>query len=418
MHKSKMPLPVKTIIKSRGLIDGLGGPKKLGMAIVLEAGRILSVDYQNDISVLEDESQVIEYPTATVLPGLIDCHTHTNMPGSGLSVDEIAEDNDSIHLLNAVRNARLALENGVTTMRDNGGWNNVPFALKNGITNGIIPGPRVLACGNPITITGGHCWMMGGEADGIDAVRHTVRRLIKNGADFIKVMTSGGGTRGTASSRASYTPKEIQAIVDESHIHGKLVGGHAIATQAISNCIDAGVDMIIHCSFMQADGSLKFDPELGEQIASSDIWVNPTLFVGKSRMLELENLALHKKLSHAEYLELESSKRDMDQRMETSRLMLEAGIKIIAGSDCGWSAYEFGKFGLELDSLVEAGMSIPEALIAGTRNAADSVGLLNEIGTIEPGKVADLLVVQGDPTERIDALTKIVQVFQDGHEIL
>ena len=133
-----MPVPVKTIIKPRGLIDGLGGPVRSGMAIVLESERILAIDRQSDISVLEHESQVLEYPESTVLPGLIDCHTHTNMPGSGLSVDEISEDDDYLHLLTAVRNARLALENGVTTIRDNGGWNDVPFALKKGISNKII----------------------------------------------------------------------------------------------------------------------------------------------------------------------------------------------------------------------------------------------------------------------------------------
>ena len=108
----------------------------------------------------------LDFPQATLMPGLIDCHTHTNMPGTGLSVDEVHEDGDDIHLMEAVKSARMALESGVTTMRDNGGWNKVVFSLMEGIRRDIVPGPRIVACGNPVTVTGGHCWMMGAEADG------------------------------------------------------------------------------------------------------------------------------------------------------------------------------------------------------------------------------------------------------------
>ena len=201
------------------------------------------------------------------MPGLIDCHTHTNMPGTGLSVDEVHEDGDDIHLMEAVKSARMALESGVTTMRDNGGWNKVVFSLMEGIRRDIVPGPRIVACGNPVTMTGGHCWMMGAEADGVDGVRAAVRRMIKNGASFIKVMTSGGTTRGSMPERASYTVEELRAVVEEAHLRGKLVAGHAISTQAVVYCLDAGVDMIIHCNFMDEDGVSRWAPRVGERIA-------------------------------------------------------------------------------------------------------------------------------------------------------
>ena len=408
-----MPETILQIVKPTRLIDGLGGAAKDGMAVVLDKGRIRAVDRQSDLAVLETEAQVLEFPGATVLPGLVDCHTHTNMPGTGLSVDEVGEDGDDIHLLEGIKNARLVIESGVTTMRDNGGWNSVPFSLKEGIRRKIVPGPRIVASGNPITITGGHCWMMGAQADGMEAVRHEARRLIKNGADFIKVMTSGGGTRGTLSDRASYTLEELRALVDEAHLQGKLVGGHAIATQAIVNCLDAGVDMVIHCSFMQPDGSLTFDTDIGERLASSGVWVNPTLFVGKSGDLALEEKVRSGQISDSEQITQDENLT----RMEVSRRMGEAGVRLIGGSDCGWSAYPFGRFHLELDAMVQTGMSTSQAVLAGTRDAAESLGLLDQIGTLERGKEADLLVLDGDPTQDINNLSNVVAVFQGGERV-
>ena len=256
----------KKIIKVGRLWDGLGGSPQEAMAVVVGGGRIALVARQAELSLSEDPGvEVLDFGDATLLPGLIDCHTHTNMPGTGLSVDQVHWDGDDIHLLEGVKSARMALESGVTTMRDNGGWNNVVFSLKEGIRREIVPGPRIVASGNPVTITGGHCWMMGSEADGVDGVRGAVRRLIKDGADFIKVMTSGGTTRGSMPERAAYTLEELKAIVEEAHLRGRLVAGHAIATQSIANCLDAGVDMIIHCNFMEPDGTER-EAELAEYL--------------------------------------------------------------------------------------------------------------------------------------------------------
>jgi len=238
------------------------------------------------------------------------------------------------------------------------------------------------------------------------------RRRLHQGDD-----PSGGGTRGTLSQRASYTLEELRALVDEAHLQGKLVGGHAIATQAIVNCLDAGVDMIIHCSFMQPDGSLTFDPDIGERLASSGVWVNPTLFVGKSGDLVLEEKARDGQLSDSEQITLDENLTRMEQRMDVSRRMGEAGVRLIGGSDCGWSAYAFGRFHLELDALVQTGMSTSQAVLAGTRDAAESLGLLDRIGTLKRGKEADLLIVDGDPTQDINDLSKVVGVFQGGERV-
>ena len=405
----------KKIIKVGRLWDGLGGSPQEAMAVVVEGGRIALVARQAELSRSEDPGvEVLDFGDATLLPGLIDCHTHTNMPGTGLSVDQVHWDGDDIHLLEGVKSARMALESGVTTMRDNGGWNNVVFSLKEGIRREIVPGPRIVASGNPVTITGGHCWMMGSEADGVDGVRGAVRRLIKDGADFIKVMTSGGTTRGSMPERAAYTLEELKAIVEEAHLRGRLVAGHAIATQSIANCLDAGVDMIIHCNFMEPDGTERFDPKIAERIADSGSWVNPTLHVRKAATLKLEEKRERGELAVEEEKALSANLERVDRRKEVCSQLISCGVRVIGGSDCGWGAYPFGQFHQELRAMMEAGMSTAQALTSGTRDAAEALGLLDRVGTIEAGKEADLLVVNGDPSRDIDDLSRVVAVFREG----
>ncbi len=407
------------VIKPGRLVDGRGGPSKQGLAVVVENDVITNVGPLSELSSFEERAtDVIDLPDTTLLPGLIDCHTHTNMPGTGQSVDQVHEDNDDIHLLHAVKSSRMALESGVTTMRDNGGWHGVVFSVKEGIRRGIVPGPRIVACGRPITITGGHCWMMGSEADGIDQVRSAVRQLIKEGADFIKVMASGGTTRGSMRQRASYTQSELQAAVEEAHHRGKLVAGHAIATDAIVNCLDTSVDMIIHCSFVSTDDTVQYDPEVADRIAESGAWINPTLHVVKSTVLALEEKRRNAGLQPEEEIALEERKRYLEATTENTGRMISQGARFIGGSDCGWADYPFAQFHAELKALVDAGLSHSQAIVAGTRDAADAVGILNEVGTVEPGKQADLLLVKGDPTRDIEDLANVVAVFQAGARVV
>ena len=403
------------VIKAGKLVDCTGGPVLERMAVVVEEGRIHRVCGQHEVTFPEGmEPEVLDFGAATILPGLVDCHTHTNMPGNGQSVDEVDGEIDDVHLMQAVANARLALESGVTTMRENGGWNRAPFSVKEGIRRGIVPGPRLVNCGHPVTITGGHCWMMGSQADGVEGVRKEVRKLVHLGADYIKVMASGGSTVGTRPNEASYSLDEMKALVDEAHIRGRLVGAHAHAVQAINNCLDSGVDMIIHCSFSQPDGSIGFEPALGERIAASEVWINPTLYVTWSRILRLEEKLERQGLSPEQQAELDYERYRTENRLETCRQLVACGARMIGGSDCGFGAYPFGQFHKELGTMMEIGISVDDVLLAGTRDAAKALGLLNEVGTVEPGKAADLLVVDGDPTRDINDLAKVVAVFKGG----
>ena len=406
------------VIKAGKLVDCTGGPVLEHVAVVVEGGRILRVSKQHEVAFPETmEPEVLDFGAATIIPGLVDCHTHTNMPGDGQSVDEVDGEIADVHLMQAVANARLAIESGVTTMRENGGWNSAPFSLKEGIRRGMVPGPRLVNSGQPVTITGGHCWMMGSQADGVDGVRKEVRRLVHLGVDYIKVMASGGSTLGTNPLEASYTLEELKALVDEAHLRGRLVGAHAHAVQAIANCLDSGVDMIIHCSFSQPDGSIRFEPSLGERIAASGVWINPTLYVTRSRILRLEEKQECQGLSPEEQAELDYERYRTENRLEASRQLVAGGARMIGGSDCGFGAYPFGQFHKELGTMMEMGISADDALLAGTRDAAEALGLLNLVGTVEPGKAADLLVVDGDPTRDINDLANVVAVFKGGDRI-
>ena len=409
---------IPTIIRVGKLADGVSEDVKERMAVKVSGGGVEWVAKQSELSQSGDiEGVVLDFPLATLMPGLIDCHTHTNMPGTGLSVDEVHEDGDDIHLMEAVKSARMALESGVTTMRDNGGWNKVVFSLMEGIRRDIVPGPRIVACGNPVTVTGGHCWMMGAEADGEDGVRAAVRRMVKNGAGFIKVMTSGGTTRGSMQERASYTLEELRIIVEEAHFKGRLVAGHAISTQSIVNCLDAGVDMIIHCNFLDLDKVSRWDQRIGERIAESGVWVNPTIHIRRAATLALEAKREEGTISEGERIELEQNEETIRQRAEVFRELVNVGARMIGGSDCGWGAYPFGQFHRELESMVDVGMPTEQAFLSGTREAAKALGLGGEVGTVEVGKDADLLLVEGDPTQDLKVLENVVAVFRAGERV-
>ena len=166
------------------LIDGIGDKVQEGMAVAVQGNTIRWVGPASQAEGLDSDGagrETLEFPSGTLLPGLFDIHTHTNMPGDGRTDEEVNQDNDEIRLLRSARNTAAAVASGVTTMCDCGSWNRTGFALKEGLAEGLVEGPRVLVSGPPVTVTGGHLWYMGGEADGVDGVRKRVRHLIEQG---------------------------------------------------------------------------------------------------------------------------------------------------------------------------------------------------------------------------------------------
>ena len=398
------------------LVAGAGAPPVDDGAVLIRDGRIVEVGPSATVCQPEG-AETIRFDGLTLIPGLVDCHSHITFRGDGSAIEAMMADSDEMMVLLGAQNVQRALESGVTTLCDNGGRGKTTFNIKEGIRRGYISGPRLLISGRPITVSGGHCWRLGGQADGVDSVRAAVRDLVHEGADWIKVMASGGGTKGTVSHLPSYTTEELTAIVEEARNYGKVVWAHCNSVPGMVRLLDAGVDMIIHGNFNDPDGSHRYDPELAARIADTGTWLNPTLHVCRSRIWRLRRLDEKRGLTEEERETLAGQERYWTQISETFQRLLQAGVRLVAGSDCGWSYFSFGDFAYEVDAMVEAGMTPTQALASATCFAAEAAGLADQVGTLEAGKAADLLLVDGDPIEDIRALTRVIEVFKNGERV-
>ena len=407
--------PGTTVIRSNSLIDGKSASPIRNAVVVLKGPLIVAVGTAEEMEVPRGpDVQEIDYGDAYMLPGLIDAHTHLMFGhGEGTYEEVIERDSDETMLLRAARNAHVHLNAGVTALRDCGARNNITFDLRRGVEQGLSVAPRLLLSGRPVTMTGGHFWWCNQEADGVDAVRKAVRQLVRDGADFIKIMASGGGTAGTDNRLPSYTVEELRAIVDEAHSLGKPTTAHCLATQSIVNALDAGVDSIEHASFIDMSGSYKFEPRIAERIARQGVVISPTVQTGYRRREKL--LALKERdgfLSKSEERRLESTHAKCESQIEfLGKLWSDWGVTIVAGTD---AIQAFGDYCLGLELQVEAGMSPMDVIRSATVEAARSVGLGGVVGTIEPGKEADLVVVDRDPLKDIRALRDMRVVIKKG----
>jgi imidazolonepropionase-like amidohydrolase len=408
-----------TLITADRLVDGSAAAPIERAAVLIRGERVVALGPQDTVRV--PDGAAVErkaYGAATILPGLVDAHTHLVAPGDGTLGDDIAKEDDDILLLQAAQNARTLLHSGVTTLRENGAKGKVAFSLREGIRRRLAPGPRMVICGRPIAITGGHMGYFGSEADGEVAVRAEVRKLLKEGADYIKIVASGGSTRTSDPNRASYSVAELAAMTDEARRHGKLTAAHCTSAQSIQNCLDAGVDMIIHCIFTEPDGTFRFRPDLVERLAAAKAWVNPTLYVMKAGIERMREAREREgRLTPELMAQLEQSRRALDVRVDAVRRMSEAGVRMTAGSDSPWGWYAPGEFVHEIHMLAQAGLSYPDAIVTGTAGAADSIGVGGVSGRLLPGRQADVLVVRGDPTREITALWDVLDVYQAGRRL-
>lgn len=397
------------LIVADRLFDGRGAVMDdAGVAIAGE--RILAVGGRAELVTRFGEAATLEkHPGATLLPGLIDTHTHLIMPGTGVPIMDYAATPDELMLLTAAANAGRALRAGVTTVVDLGAKGRLTFRLREAIERGIVPGPRLVLCGRALTITGGHGWPWQGEADGVDGVRQAVRQLCKEGADLIKVMVTGGGTPGTNGRRPSYTQAELDAIVDEAHARDRRVVGHCTATLGIERALNAGFDIIAHCQFIGPDGGDAFDAGLARRIADQGVYVNPTLAINR--------VLMSNRVPPSQRAALAAWNSRYPSFVDNLRRLRDLGVRLICGSDCGWGYLRFDETYRELEALVEAGLSSIAALTSATGTAADALGLGEETGSLRAGLAADLLVVDGDPVGDIGVLGAVRAVWCRGRRV-
>ncbi|MCY3638046.1 MAG: amidohydrolase family protein, partial [Chloroflexi bacterium] len=243
---------MKLALKADRLIDGTGADAMQNAAIVIENGRITEITTQDALQFAPGEDvDVVQVEGGSIMPGFIEVHTHMHCSAEVEAYQHIMTETDEIFLIRAVGAVRDTLSSGVTTMRDLGSRNQVAFPIVKAIEDGIIPGPRLIVVGTPITTTGGHCHMFGTEADTTDEVLQAVRQQFKLGAGYIKIMATGGGfTPGTNTRAPQYPASTLKAAVQDAERLGLRVAAHCHARDGVSNCVEAGVHNIIHCTWL------------------------------------------------------------------------------------------------------------------------------------------------------------------------
>lgn len=407
------------LITADRLFDGLSTSCMPSGAVLVDGERIGAVGPSVDIErMAPPETERVDLGDATLIPGLIDSHTHLSLGGDGRSYAEMFSDSDELMVLTGAMNLRRHLDAGITTIREHGARNKVGFVLKEGLGKGYIPGPRMQVCGRPITCTGGHFHMCNEVADGPEEMRRSVRRLVHEGADYIKIMASGGGTAGTIPGRASYSQEELHAAVHEAHHLHRLTAAHCRAKESMQRAVAAGIDLIEHAEFLDADDVMRFDPDLAEKMAECGVWISPTLqaWTQYPRIAALEEKRDAGAATAEEEGQLAALRKRAATRLDIMRRTIEiCGLeRIVPGTDSGVGMLAFGHLDYDLRLLVEVGFSPGEALRSATRISAQAIGLQDELGTLEKGHIADIVALAGDPTRDIRACSAVTAVFQAG----
>jgi imidazolonepropionase-like amidohydrolase len=396
--------PKRVIVRAAKVLDVKTGRTLSSQAIVIEADKIVSIGGDAKPGAGD---RVIEISNATVLPGLIDAHTHlTGDPRQigyqalGISVPRAT--------LTGARNARVTLEAGFTTVRNVGAEAYSDVALRDAINDGDIPGPRMLVSGPALGITGGHCdenllpyefhYTGEGVADGVEGVQRKTREVIKYGADLIKICATGGVlSHGDKPQASQYTLEEMRAIVADAHRLGRKVAAHAHGAQGILWASQAGVDSIEHGSYID-------DAAIAE-IKKNGTYLVPTLYLADWFLANAEQLHVP-----AEFIA--KGREAMGAARKNIGHAFTSGVKVGFGTDA--AVYPHGLNAHEFAVMVKLGLTPLQAIQAATVNDADLLGWSDKIGTIEPGKWADLIAVDGDPLQDVTTLERVKFVMKGG----
>jgi imidazolonepropionase-like amidohydrolase len=390
----------RLVLLGATVIDGTGAPPEAGRAVVVAGDRITDVVPAARVPI----GAVLRLDGLTLLPGLINCHVHLCLGAEADPVCVLLDDPLSLTALKAALRARQTVEAGVTTVRDLGGRDYVEFSVRRAIAEGLQPGPRVLAAGRGICMTGGHGWWIGREADGPDDVREAVREQLEMGADVIKIFATGGMlTPGVDPGSPQLTDLEIRAAVDEARRAGRRVAAHAHAASGIRASVDAGITSIEHGVYVNQD--------LAERMKQTGVYLVPTLVAPSAIVDGGEAAGIPAFMVRNARAVFEAHGRGFEAAVRT-------GVPIAAGTDAGTPLNPHGSMVPELALMVRYGLSPMDALRAATASAAAALGLEREVGRVAPGFVADLLAVEGDPLADIAALSRVRLVLARGVRVV
>jgi imidazolonepropionase-like amidohydrolase len=399
-------------IRSARLFDGVADQLRVRPLILVDQGHITDVDTTG--AEPPQGAALVDLGEATLLPGLVDSHSHLVLDASNDPVGHLAGTDDNQLLKQCRARARAALAAGITTIRDLGDRRFVTLRLRQELAAHPAQGPQLLVSGPPVTTPGGHCWFLGGEAAGVDGVRSAVRALAGRGVDVVKVMVTGGNlTPGSMLWQSQYGPAELRAAAEEAHRAGLAITGHAHGAQGIAEAVAAGFDGIEHGAFLTADG-VHQDPAVVDELAARGVVVSVTAAQNQPPGQPPPGMEPGSDLARR----FEALAKQLQQLVAGVLRLRAAGVPLTISSDAGIGPHKPHDVLPYAPGLARGiGFSGAEALRAVTSVAADACRVGDRKGRIAPGHDADLLAVAGDPLTDPNAVREVVAVFRAGHRV-
>jgi imidazolonepropionase-like amidohydrolase len=400
----------RTIIYCGKLVDVINSKVLLNYSVIVEGNKITEV--KEGFIKAEANDKIIDCKNKTVMPGLMDMHIHVESETKKAGGADRFTMNPPDVAFEAAKIANTTLMAGFTTVRDLGG-SGVNISLRNAINKGLVNGPRIFTAGKTIATTGGHGDptngyrkdLMGdpgpyeGVINGADEARKAVRQRYKDGSDLIKITATGGVlSQAKDASGAQFTDEELKAIVETAKDYGFRVAAHAHGAEGMKRAIRAGVNSIEHGTFM--------DDEAIELFKKYGTWYVPTIIAGKSSADSAKIPGYYSEIVTPKALSVGP------KIQATFAKAYKAGVKIAFGTDAG--VYKHGKNYIEFQYMVEGGMPALETIRCATIHAADLLGVMDRLGSVEKGKLADIVAVEGDPIADIQAMGKVKFIMKDG----
>lgn len=387
----------KVLYKNCTLIDGRG-EEPLVSSILVEDGKILALGQDLDYD------ELVDLEGKFVMPGLINSHVHITMEPVGNPYVYLLNESDSRTSLRGARNLMKHLRAGTTYFRDLGAAHGIDIELRKAVEDGLVEGAEFKCAGSVVTMTGGHGWPIGREADGPYETRKAAREQLKAGADLIKIMATGGVmTSGVEPGSPQLSLEEMKAAVEEAHKAGRKTASHAQGTQGIKNAILAGIDSIEH--------GIILDDEAIDMMIERGTFLVPTLV---APYWIIKN-GVEAGIKQDAY---DKAKSVMDTHLNSFKEAYKKGVKIAMGTDAGTPFNLHSMDWMELKLMIDAGMTPMDAIVASTRNSAELLDILDMYGTLEEGKFADFLVLDENPLENIETLGQIRAVYKKGRLVI